>query len=392
MPKRDGIKVAALLLAGGRGTRAGSGQPKQYRAIGERSVLRRALDCFVASPLVDIVRVVIHPDDHKLYDEATSGLNINEPVHGGSERHLSALNGLESLVAEAPDFVLIHDAARPFVSPELIEGVISALDDAPGAIPALPVFDTLKRVAPTDFAILETVDRDGIWRAQTPQAFHFAAILDAHRSRESGSPTDDAAVLEQAGMIVSVTEGDEKNIKVTSPEDFERAAHILWNTRMQTRIGSGFDVHKLGPGDGVMLCGVDVPCDSTLIGHSDADVALHALTDALLGSVGAGDIGQHFPPSDPQWKGAASHLFVEAAVEHVRQAGGFICNIDVTIIGERPKVGPHREQMRANIARLLGVSPQHVNVKATTTERLGFTGRGEGLAAQAIVSIEIPVR
>ncbi len=392
MPKRDGIKVAALLLAGGRGTRAGSGQPKQYRAIGERSVLRRALDCFVASPLVDIVRVVIHPDDHELYDEATSGLNINEPVHGGSERHLSALNGLESLVAEAPDFVLIHDAARPFVSPELIEGVISALDDAPGAIPALPVFDTLKRVAPTDFAIVETVDRDDIWRAQTPQAFHFAAILDAHRSRESGSPTDDAAVLEQAGMIVSVTEGDEKNIKVTSPEDFERAAHILWNTRMQTRIGSGFDVHKLGPGDGVMLCGVDVPCDSTLIGHSDADVALHALTDALLGSVGAGDIGQHFPPSDPQWKGAASHLFVEAAVEHVRQAGGFICNIDVTIIGERPKVGPHREQMRANIARLLGVSPQHVNVKATTTERLGFTGRGEGLAAQAIVSIEIPVR
>ena len=391
MPKRDGIKVAALLLAGGRGTRAGSGQPKQYRAIGDRSVLRRALDCFVASPFVDIVRVVIHPDDHELYEEATLGLNIAEPVHGGSERHLSALNGLESLVAEAPDYVLIHDAARPFVSPELIERVISTLDDAPGAIPALPVSDTLKRVAPTDLTIVETVDRGGIWRAQTPQGFHFDAILDAHRERESELPTDDAAVLEQAGMIVSLTVGDEENIKVTSPEDFERAARMLGNTRVQTRIGSGFDVHKLGPGDGVMLCGVNIPCDLTLIGHSDADVALHALTDALLGAVGAGDIGQHFPPSDPQWKGAASHLFVEAAAEHVRLIGGTISNVDVTIIGERPKVGPHREKMRANIARFLGISAQQINVKATTTERLGFTGRGEGLAAQAVASIELPV-
>tara|TARA_B100000676_G_C18040275_1_gene824457 strand:- start:770 stop:1948 length:1179 start_codon:yes stop_codon:yes gene_type:complete len=392
MPKRDGIKIAALLLAGGRGTRAGPGRPKQYRAIGDRSVLRRALDCFVASPLVDIVRVVIHPDDHELYEEATSGLNIAEPVHGGSERHLSALKGLESLVADAPDYVLIHDAARPFVSPELIEGVISALDDAPGAIPALPISDTLKRVAPSDLTIVETVGRTGIWRAQTPQGFHFNAILDAHGSRESELPTDDAAVLEQAGMIVSVTEGDEQNIKVTSPEDFEHAARMLGNIRVQTRIGSGFDVHKFGPGDGVMVCGVDIPCDFTLIGHSDADVALHALTDALLGAVGAGDIGQHFPPSDPQWKGVASHLFVEAAAERVRQAGGLISNIDVTIIGERPKVGPYREQMLANIARYLGICPQRVNVKATTTERLGFTGRGEGLAAQAVVSIELPVR
>ena len=254
MPKRDGIKIAALLLAGGRGTRAGPGRPKQYRAIGDRSVLRFALDCFVASPLVDIVCVVIHPDDNELYEEATSGLKIADPVHGGSERHLSALKGLESLVAEAPDYVLIHDAARPFVSPELIERVISALEDAPGAIPALPVSDTLKRVAPTDLTIEETVDRAGVWRAQTPQGFHFDAILNAHRERESELPTDDAAVLEQAGMIVSVTAGDEENIKVTLPEDFERAARMLGNTRVQTRIGSGFDVHKLGPGDGVTLC------------------------------------------------------------------------------------------------------------------------------------------
>ncbi|MGB0553477.1 MAG: bifunctional 2-C-methyl-D-erythritol 4-phosphate cytidylyltransferase/2-C-methyl-D-erythritol 2,4-cyclodiphosphate synthase [Alphaproteobacteria bacterium] len=384
------MTVAALLLAGGRGTRAGDGIPKQYREIGGISVLRRAIDCFIDCPAVDLIRVVIHADDQELYRAATAGLDILPPVIGGTERHLSAVNGLESLSDFETNIVLIHDAARPFADRGMIERVIAALADAAGAIPALPVSDTLKRVASTDDLIEETVDRAGLWRAQTPQGFRFKAILKAHGQRDSDLPTDDAAVLEEAGMVVCVVDGDERNIKVTTEADFDRAEQILEKRQMQTRVGSGFDVHKLGPGDGVTLCGVKVSCDMSLIGHSDADVALHALTDALLGAVGCGDIGLHFPPSDPQWKGAASHIFVEAAAADIRKAGGSIVNVDVTIIGERPKVGPHREEMRARVAEYLDIPRDRVNIKATTTERLGFTGRGEGLAAQAVASVEVP--
>jgi 2-C-methyl-D-erythritol 4-phosphate cytidylyltransferase/2-C-methyl-D-erythritol 2,4-cyclodiphosphate synthase len=238
--------------------------------------------------------------------------------------------------------------------------------------------------------IEQTVDRAGLWRAQTPQGFRFKAILQAHGQRDNDLPTDDAAVMEEAGMLVCVVDGDERNIKVTTEADFTRAEQMLEKRRMQTRVGTGFDVHKLGPGDGVTLCGVMIPCDMSLIGHSDADVALHALTDALLGAVGCGDIGLHFPPSDPQWKGAASHIFVESAAASIRKAGGSIVNIDVTIIGEHPKVGPYREEMRAKVAGFLEIPLDRVNIKATTTERLGFTGRGEGFAAQAIASIEVP--
>jgi len=384
------MTVAALLLAGGRGTRAGGGIPKQYREIGGISVLRRAIDCFIDCPAVDLIRVVIHADDQELYRAAIAGLDVLPPVIGGSERHLSAVNGLESLSDFETNIVLIHDAARPFADRGMIERVIAALADAAGAIPALPVSDTLKRVASTDDLIEETVDRAGLWRAQTPQGFRFKAILKAHGKRDSDLPTDDAAVMEEAGMVVCVVDGDERNIKVTTEADFDRAEQILEKRQMQTRIGTGFDVHKLGPGDGVTLCGVTVPLEMSLIGHSDADVALHALTDALLGAVGCGDIGLHFPPSDPQWKGAASHIFVEAAAADIRKAGGSIVNVDVTIIGERPKVGPYREEMRARVAEFLDITLDRVNIKATTTERLGFTGRGEGLAAQAVASIEVP--
>ena len=384
------MTVAALLLAGGRGTRAGGGIPKQYREIGGISVLRRAIDCFIDCPAVDLIRVVIHADDQELYRAAIAGLDVLPPVIGGSERHLSAVNGLESLSDFETNIVLIHDAARPFADRGMIERVIAALADAAGAIPALPVSDTLKRVASTHDLIEETVDRAGLWRAQTPQGFRFKAILKAHGKRDSDLPTDDAAVMEEAGMVVCVVDGDERNIKVTTEADFDRAEQILEKRQMQTRIGTGFDVHKLGPGDGVTLCGVTVPLEMSLIGHSDADVALHALTDALLGAVGCGDIGLHFPPSDPQWKGAASHIFVEAAAADIRKAGGSIVNVDVTIIGERPKVGPYRDEMRARVAEFLDIPLDRVNIKATTTERLGFTGRGEGLAAQAVASIEVP--
>ena len=384
------MTVAALLLAGGRGTRAGGGIPKQYREIGGISVLRRAIDCFIDCPAVDLIRVVIHADDQELYRAAIAGLDVLPPVIGGSERHLSAVNGLESLSDFETNIVVIHDAARPFADRGMIERVIAALADAAGAIPAVPVSDTLKRVASTDALIEETVDRAGLWRAQTPQGFRFKAILKAHGKRDSDLPTDDAAVMEEAGMVVCVVDGDERNIKVTTEADFDRAEQILEKRQMQTRIGTGFDVHKLGPGDGVTLCGVTVPLEMSLIGHSDADVALHALTDALLGAVGCGDIGLHFPPSDPQWKGAASHIFVEAAAADIRKAGGSIVNVDVTIIGERPKVGPYREEMRARVAEFLDITLDRVNIKATTTERLGFTGRGEGLAAQAVASIEVP--
>ena len=384
------MTVAALILAGGRGTRAGGGIPKQYREIDGISVLRRAIDCFVDCPAVNLIRVVIHADDQALYRAATAGLDILPPVIGGTERHLSAVNGLESLSDFETDIVLIHDAARPFADRGMIEQIIAALADAAGAIPALPVSDTLKRVASTDDLIEETVDRAGLWRAQTPQGFRFKAILKAHGQRDSDLPTDDAAVMEEAGMVVCVVDGDERNIKVTTEADFDRAEQILEKHQMQTRVGTGFDVHKLGPGDGVTLCGIMVPCDMSLIGHSDADVALHALTDALLGAIGCGDIGLHFPPSNPTWKGAASHIFVEAAAANIREAGGSIINVDVTIIGERPKIGPHRDEMRMKVAEFLDIPLDRVNIKATTTERLGFTGRGEGLAAQAIASVEVP--
>jgi 2-C-methyl-D-erythritol 4-phosphate cytidylyltransferase/2-C-methyl-D-erythritol 2,4-cyclodiphosphate synthase len=382
----------ALIVAAGRGNRAGPGAPKQYRRIGGEPVLRRCLRPFLAHGGVDAVRVVIHRDDEAAYREAVAGFTLLEPVIGGATRQDSVRLGLESLVELAPRTVLVHDAARPFVSAGVIERVMAALAaGAKGAIAALPVVDTLKLGATDAGArpvIARTVPREGLWRAQTPQGFDFRAILEAHRrgAAQTGL-TDDAQVMEICGEAVVLVQGEEDNIKLTSEEDLRRAAARVGD---EIRTGSGFDVHRLGVGDHVMLAGVRVPHDQGLIGHSDADVALHALTDALLGAVAAGDIGLHFPPSDPRWRGASSDQFLAHAAALVAQAGGTILNVDVTLICERPRIGPHRAAMTSRIASILAVSPERVSVKATTTERLGFTGREEGIAAQAVATVRLP--
>jgi len=383
--------AAALIVAGGRGVRAGGGTAKQYRTLAGVPVLRRCVQAFLAHPRVGAVRVVIHPDDGDLYRDAVRGLDLLPPVAGGAARQDSARLGLESLDGVDPRFVLIHDAARPFVTGPVLSRVLGALEEAPAAIPALAVVDTLKRADPGAQApplVSGTVERAGLWRAQTPQGFRFRPILDAHRRFSGQALTDDAALAEAAGLAVALVEGDEDNVKLTTPEDFHRAERLLAAT--ETRVGTGFDVHRFGPGDAVMLCGIAVPHDRGLEGHSDADVGLHALTDALLGAIGAGDIGSHFPPTDPRWRGAASHLFVRHAAGLVQAAGGVIVNADVTLICERPKVGPHRQRMAEAVAEMLGVETRRVSVKATTTEGLGFTGRREGIAAQAVVAVRLP--
>lgn len=382
----------ALVVAAGRGHRFGGEIPKQYLKLGGVAVLRHCLQAFLGHPRVGEAVVVIHPDDRALYDEAVSGLRLFPPVHGGARRQDSVRLGLESLEARMPAQVLIHDAARPFIDAATIERTIDALEASPGAIAAVPLADTVKRAAAGGGAIAGTVDRTGLWRAQTPQGFRYRAILDAHRAAAEGPEmTDDAAVAEKAGLAVALVRGSEDNFKVTTMDDLDRAERMLAARLGETRVGTGFDVHKLGkPQDYVILCGVRVPHESGLIGHSDADVGLHALTDAILGALGIGDIGSFFPPTDGRWKGADSALFIRHAAEQVRQRGGQIVHLDVTLICERPKVGPHRQAMARRIGEILGVDPTRVSVKATTTEELGFTGRREGIAAQAAATIRLP--
>lgn len=379
----------ALVVAGGRGSRFGGEMPKQYRDLGGRPLLRHSVETYCRHPQISGVRVVIHPDDRQLYDEAVEGLDLLEPCHGGRERQDSARFGLESLVSLGPDNVLIHDAARPFIDDGTIARVIGALDASDGAVAATPVTDTLKRGEGD--RIVGTVDRAGLWRAQTPQGFRFQRILAAHRAVTGEALTDDAAVAERAGLSVSLVTAPEENFKVTTEDDLRRAERLL-GTAYEQRIGTGFDVHHFGPGDHVMICGLKIAHSHGTVGHSDADVGLHALTDALLGTIGAGDIGSHFPPSDPQWKGAASERFLRHAAELVAQRGAAIVNVDVTIICERPKVGPHREAMTKQVAEILAIAPERVSVKATTTDKLGFTGRGEGMAAQAAATVRLPIR
>ncbi|MDO9488108.1 MAG: bifunctional 2-C-methyl-D-erythritol 4-phosphate cytidylyltransferase/2-C-methyl-D-erythritol 2,4-cyclodiphosphate synthase, partial [Sphingomonadaceae bacterium] len=356
----------ALIVAAGRGQRAGEGLPKQYRPVGGQAVLRRTVQAFLDHPHVDGVQVVIHPDDRDLYEAAVSGLDLPSPILGGATRQESVRRGLEAIDC---DIVLIHDAARAFVSAAVIDRVIGALETDEGAVPALPVSDSLRRGASH---IDGEVDREGLHRVQTPQGFRFDAIRAAHCGAIAEA-TDDAAVLRAAGGRVALVEGDEANMKLTTPGDFQRADAAL-AAAMTSRTAMGFDVHRFGPGDHLWLCGVRVPHSQGVIGHSDADVGLHALTDALLGTVGDGDIGQHFPPSDPQWKGASSDRFLAHAAGLVAARGGRIDHVDVTIISERPKVGPHRDAMRQRIADILGLGIGAVSVKATTTEALGFTG------------------
>jgi 2-C-methyl-D-erythritol 4-phosphate cytidylyltransferase/2-C-methyl-D-erythritol 2,4-cyclodiphosphate synthase len=381
-------KCIALVVAAGRGTRLGGERPKQYRILAGQALLRHSVERLAAHPGIDGVRVVFHPADRDLYDAAVAGLDLLQPVPGGAARQDSARLGLESLEALAPSRVLIHDAARPFIDHVVIDRVLDALGEAPGSVPALPIADTVKR-GENGF-ITDTLDRARLWRVQTPQGFDYRAILAAHRSVAGMELTDDAAVAEHAGLAVRLVEGAEANFKVTTTEDFLRAEKLATPNSGDYRTGQGFDVHAFGPGDHVWLCGLKVPHDRGLVGHSDADVGLHALTDAILGALGAGDIGMHFPPGDPKWRNAPSHLFLRHAADLVAQAEGRIVHVDVTLICEAPRVGPHRAAMVARIAEILGLSPDRVSIKATTTEKLGFLGRGEGMGAQAIATLQLP--
>jgi len=389
-------RIAVIIVAAGRGHRFGGEMPKQYLKVHQQPLVRHAVQAFLDHPAIDLILPVIHPDDADILANALGGLDYLEPVAGGAARQDSVRNGLEGLASSAPDYVLVHDAARPMVAPALIDRVIEALQDTSGVIPGIAVVDTLKR-ADDDRIITDTVSRDGLWRAQTPQGFKYADLLAAHRSAIGQELTDDAAVMEASGYRVAVVLGDENNIKVTTPDDLMRMEEIMSDDSAQAklvrspsfRIGSGYDVHKLGPGDHVTLCGVEITSERALIGHSDADVALHSVTDAVFGAIADGDIGSHFPPTDSQWRGASSDQFLAYACERMRERGFELSNIDLTIICEKPKIGPHRDAMRARLAEIAQIDVSCVSVKATTTERLGFTGRGEGIAAEAVIIIEI---
>ena len=378
-------KSVALIVAAGRGHRFGGEMPKQYTQLDGAPVLRHTVMAFLSQPKIDHVRVVIHPDDMDLYEAATEGLGLKTPIFGGEERQDSVRLGLQQIADDAPDFVLIHDGARPYISADVISRVLDALGSAAGAIPTLPLTDTIKRVI--DGKIVATEDRFELWRAQTPQGFRYSDILNAHLKLTGQSLTDDAAICEAVGLTVVRVDGDDKNVKITTLSDIQASDN--GEIFMETRSGIGFDVHRFADGDQVVLCGVNIAHTHSLEGHSDADVALHALTDALLGAVGEDDIGHFFPPSDEQWRGVASDQFVSHAVKLIDSKGGRIVNVDITMMCEAPKVGPYRLLMRERVATILKISPSRVNVKATTTEKLGFTGRGEGIAAQAIANVEI---
>ena len=376
------MRITALIVAAGSSSRLGDGAPKQFRAIGGKAVLAHAIDAFRDHPGVHQIQVVIGAGQEAGYARAIGGRELPPPVIGGALRRESVANGLAAIDG---DRVLIHDAARPFLPHAVIDRLLDALDRTPGAVPVLPVIDTL---AARGAMLGEVVRRDGLVRVQTPQAFRLDAIREAHaRWRGTTEATDDAQMARAAGYEVTMVEGATALEKLTYPEDF---AAVESQRAGVSRVGMGFDVHKFAEGDGVWLGGVLVPHSQALTGHSDADVALHALTDALLGTIGAGDIGSHFPPSDPQWRGAASHRFLTHARDLVIAEGGRIDHVDVTVICEAPKVGPYREAIRARIAELLELTLGQVSVKATTTEALGFTGRREGIAAQAVASVRVP--
>ena len=392
------MSVAALIVAGGRGARASGGQtrPKQYCPVGGVPMIARTIGVFAAHPRVDDILVVIHPDDEKLYRAASEPFaqRLQNPVQGGARRQDSVRAGLEALAAVAPSAVLIHDAARPFVKSELIDRVIASLGAHQGALPCLLVTDTLKWIA--EGRVIGTAERNQLWRAQTPQGFKFDAILAAHRAAANEPArefTDDAGIAEWFGLDVAVVEGGEDNRKLTTAEDLKIADELLQpraSSADAMRVASGYDVHAFGPGDAVVLCGVSIPHPKKLIGHSDADVGLHALTDALLGVIAEGDIGVHFPPSDARWRGAASEIFLKHAAALVRERGGTIVHVDITLLCEAPRIGRYRDEMRARIAGMLGVQISQVSIKATTNEGLGFIGRGEGIAAMATATVSLP--
>ena len=380
------MRTVALIVAAGRGERFRAGLPKQYAGLAGRPVLRRAAAAFAAHPGIDAVRVVIGEADRDAYGEAVAGLPLLAPAVGGRTRQETVRRGLESLEALAPERVLIHDAARPLVSAALIGRVCAALDRHPAVLPALPVVDSLRRVE--GGAVTGEAARDGLVQAQTPQGFRYGPILAAHRAAagRDGCFADDVAVAAAAGVAVAWVAGEHGNLKLTLPGDLAAAeAHLAPGTRWRT--GIGFDVHPFAPDRPLILCGVRIPHELGLAGHSDADAALHAVTDAILGTIGAGDVGDHFPPDDPRWRDADSATFLRHAAGLLAERGGRVENVDLVIVCERPKIGPHRAAMTARLAALLGLAADQVGVKATTSERLGFTGRGEGIAAQAVVSV-----
>jgi 2-C-methyl-D-erythritol 4-phosphate cytidylyltransferase / 2-C-methyl-D-erythritol 2,4-cyclodiphosphate synthase len=383
--------VSALLMAAGRGARFGTDTPKQYLPLLGRPVLRHAAEGLLRDGLVDRLLPVCAPGEEARVAALLDGLpGALPPVTGGETRQASVRAGLEALAAAgagvSPDAVLVHDAARPVVPAGTVARLLAALAEAPGAIPAQRVTDTLKRGEAG--RIVSTVPREGLWRAQTPQAFRFPALLATHRTA-AGEATDDAQLLEAAGEAVALVEGSESNVKITFPDDLGRVAGSL-SAGLMPRIGTGFDVHRVAPGRPMVLCGVRVPCDFGLEGHSDADVGIHALCDAIYGALAEGDIGRHFPPSEMRWKDADSAGFLRHAAGRIAARGGVLANADVTLLCERPRIGPHRDAMQARIAELLGTEPSRIGVKATTTERLGFTGRGEGIAAQAAAMLLLP--
>jgi 2-C-methyl-D-erythritol 4-phosphate cytidylyltransferase / 2-C-methyl-D-erythritol 2,4-cyclodiphosphate synthase len=386
-------KVAAVVVAAGRGYRAGGDMPKQYRAIAGEPVIRPTLTAFLRHPQVDAVQPVIHPDDADAFRIAAAGLNnLLPPVPGGVTRQASVRAGLQALRVAAPELVLIHDAARPFLSGDLISRAIAAATQHGAAVPAIAITDTVKQIDAQDM-ISETLDRSRLRTVQTPQAFAYDLIVALHgRAAAAGREdfTDDAALAEWAGHRVNAFPGESTNVKLTTNDDFEHAEMLRLAALADVRTGSGFDVHAFGDGDHVMLGGVRIPHTRGVTGHSDADVALHALVDAILGALAEGDIGVHFPPSDPQWRGASSDRFLAFACERVRARFGVIAHLDVTIVCETPRVGPHRDAMRTRIAAIAGIPIGRVAIKATTSEKMGFTGRGEGLVAMATATVRLP--
>lgn len=385
-------RVAAVVVAGGRGLRAGGDVPKQYRCIGGMAVIRRTLMAFTAHRGIADVQPVIHPDDEARFASAAAGLPVLVPTHGGTTRQASVHAGLEALAARAPEIVLVHDAARPFASPALLDRAIAA-GRGGAAIPGLVVSDTVK-VVDASGLIVETLDRSRLRTVQTPQAFRFDALLAAHRKAAAAGRddfTDDAALAEWAGLPVAIFEGEATNVKLTTPDDFRRAEAELLADLGDVRVGSGYDVHAFAEtGDHVWLGGVKIPHDRSVEGHSDADVALHALVDAILGALAEGDIGVHFPPSDPQWKGASSDRFLAYAVERVKARGGRIAHVDLTLVAEAPRLGTYRDAIRARVAEIIGLSVDRVGLKATTSEKMGFIGRREGLVAYATATVRLP--
>jgi len=384
--------VAAVIVAAGRGTRVGGDLPKQYRTLAGEPVIRASLSLFSWHGEIGAVQAVIHRDDVAAYEAAAKGLKVMSPVFGGVTRQASVRAGLEALSANSPDIVLVHDAARPFCSSSLVSRAIAACKETGAAVPGLEVTDTIKRID-ADGLVTGTVNRAELRSVQTPQAFAFPALLEAHRKAAAAGRddfTDDAALAEWAGLKVMAFAGEAGNTKLTTDDDFARAEAKRIASLADLRTGTGYDVHAFGDGDHIMLGGVRVSHGRGVVGHSDADVVLHAIVDAILGALADGDIGKHFPPSDMRWKGASSDQFLKFAVERVTQRGGRVAHIDVTVVCEAPRVGPYRDAMRVRIAEIAGIAVERVGIKATTSEKMGFTGRGEGIAAMATATVRLP--